>query len=296
MNTTNPVTQSTITQGLARLGIQPTTHLMVHASLSRFGLVTGGAHTVVAALRQAAGPNGAVIIPSFRDAIRSENYALQQCAHACPQSLCPSNEPGCTGIIGETVRQQPDSIRSCPPTPSWVGVGAAASHLLDGHHQSQTPCGHDSPFIRLMQHDGQILLLGVGINTITNFHVIEDALNVPYLSAIDPPRRHATYTTSSRRIQYTYPHLLHETLAAARLIQCTTIGAATCHAINARAFGSFLYIVAADDPWCFALRPSRDTYNPERDAQQKTQRMSHAWAANPDPAAWQKLIDASAAP
>lgn len=287
------VTETTIVEGLARLAITPTCSVMVHASLSRFGHVEGGAETVVAGLRQAAGDQGAVIIPSFRDSIRSDHYALRQCATTCPQTLCPSREPGFTGKIGETLREQGDAVRSCHPTHSWVGVGSGATELLEGHRHSATPCGRESPFIRLMRRDGILLLLGVDVNAVTNFHVIEDALNVPYLSAIDPPRRHATYTTGGRRIQYCYPELLHASLESTGIVRSNTIGQATCHAIRAREFGAFLWVAGADDPWCFVLRPRGEVYDPQTDARLKTQRMAEAWRGNPDGDAWQQLIAAA---
>ena len=49
------LTQSDLVSGLARLGLRPTCHIMVHASLSALGVVQGGAAAVVAALREAAG-------------------------------------------------------------------------------------------------------------------------------------------------------------------------------------------------------------------------------------------------
>ena len=59
-----------------------------------------------------------------------------------------------------------------------------------------------------MERDGAILMLGLGVRWLTNIHAAEDAFNLPYLSAFDPERRHATYTTSGRRLQYVYPDLL----------------------------------------------------------------------------------------
>ena len=109
---------------LGRLGIRPRCEVMAHASLSALGFVEGGAGTVVAALREATGGAGAVIMPSFRGAIRSEDYALRECRSVCPQDLCPSREPGTTGIIGETLRVQ-------PAVPLGLRSGAAARDLHD---------------------------------------------------------------------------------------------------------------------------------------------------------------------
>lgn len=288
------VTHSLVVAGLEKLGIRPTCHVMVHASLSQFGQVEGGAPTVVAALRAAAGADGAVIVPSFRDAIRSEHYALRECEGVCPRTLCPSHERGFTGIIGETVRELPGALRSCHPTHSWVGVGAGANFLLSGHFQSPTPCGKESPFFRLMQQDGVVLLLGVGVNSITNIHAVEDVRNVPYLSAIDPHHRHATYTTSGRRIQYRYAGLLQQVCEATEIIRSTQIGAATCQTLRARDLGSFLWVVTEDDPWCLVLRPTSQEYDPRSDAERKTARMIASWKTNPNREAWRMLLEASA--
>ena len=290
------VTQSQITLGLAELGAKADCHIMVHASLSRFGQVSGGAFAVVAALRETAGAGGAVIVPSFRDAIRSDHFALRECADSCPSSLCPSRESGFTGIIGETVREQSDALRSCHPTHSWVGFGAGAEFLLSGHGRSATPCGHDSPFFRLMQRDGIVLLLGVGAGSLTNLHAVEDARYVQYLSAIEPLRRHATYTTSGRRIQYKYGDLLQDACVTAGILRTRRIGAANCHLLRARDLGSFLWVVTEDDPWCLVLRPSRGAYDPEADAKLKTTRMVKVWNANRDLSAWERLLEASRRP
>lgn len=290
------VDETDIVRGLARLWVRPTICVMVHAALSKFGYVAGGPQTVVGALRRAAGENGAVIAPSFRDAIRSDYYALRQCEAVCPQRFCPSQERGYTGKIGETVREQTDCLRSCHPTHSWVGIGGGSAFLLEGHRYSPTPCGRDSPFIRLMQHDGVVVLLGVGVNALTNIHVVEDVRNVPYLSAVDPDHRHATYTTSGRRIQYYYPNLFHLAMARAGIMRTTTIGCATCHGVKARDLGSFLWLITQDDPWCLVLRPCGDQYNPDEDAWRKTQGMAEAWHRNPDREAWQYLVEKSQHP
>jgi aminoglycoside 3-N-acetyltransferase len=282
--------------GLVVLGLAPSCRVMVHASLSSLGLVNGGASTVVTALREAAGPDGAVIIPSFRDAIRSDNYALRECRDSCPRDLCPSRERGFTGVIGETLREQDDSLRSCHPTHSWVGIGRDAKFLLEGHCKSRTPCGKDSPFFKLMERDGKILLLGVGINSITNIHAVEDARNVPYLSAIDLRNRHATYTTSGRRIQYVYPELLLAAFREAGILRMGKIGLAVCYVLSARSLGAFLWVVTEDDPWRLVLRPRGNEYEPFDDACMKTSRMVSAWKSNPDLEAWKRLLEESRRP
>ena len=47
-----------IIDGLKDIGIQTGMELEVHSSLSSFGFVDGGAHTVIAALKECCGPEG----------------------------------------------------------------------------------------------------------------------------------------------------------------------------------------------------------------------------------------------
>lgn len=282
----------TLVQALENLGLHQPCDVMVHASLSALGVVEGGPETVVAALREVT-CGGAFVIPSSRFAIRSDKYALTDCKNCCPRDLCPSRERGDTGIVGETVRAQPDALRSCNPTHSWVGLGKDAPFLLSGHHHSLTPCGKESPFFRLMERDGMILLLGVGVNSITNIHAVEDARNLPYLSAFDLANRHATYTTSGRRIQYVYPHLLQEVLNEVGILRSGRVGASTSYLLSARKLGAFLWVATEDDPWCLALRPRGKVYEPFQDACVKMARMAQAWQNNPDHNAWQLLLEQS---
>ncbi len=287
------VSRTQLISGFESLGLRPTCRVMVHVSLSSLGFVEGGAETVVEALRETAGDEGAVIIPSFRDAIRSDHYGLHECRDGCPRDLCPSRERGYTGVVGETVRQQPDALRSCHPTHSWVGIGEDSKFLLEGHRHSLTPCGADSPFFRLMMRDGVILLIGVIVKSITNIHAVEDARNVPYLSAVDPANRHATYTTSGRRVQYVYPELLQAAFREAGILRSERVGSTWCHVIDARVLGSFLWRATEDDPWCLVLRPRGATYDPFEDACLKAAAMVRAWRDNPDEGAWHALIERS---
>ena len=144
-----------------------------------------------------------------------------------------------------------------------------------------------------MERDGEILLLGVGVNSITNIHAVEDARNGPYLSALDPANRHATYTTSGKRIQYVYPELLQAALREVGILRSGKIGSGVGHVLSARELGSFLWVVTEDDPWSLALRPSKNEYEPFMDAAEKVMRMVRVWKTKGDPDAWKLLLEES---
>lgn len=285
--------KETLAARFREIGILPGSSLMVQSSLSSLGLVDGGAAAVVDALVSAVGAEGTVIMPAFRDAIRSDSYRIKDCDDCSGKRFCESKEPGTTGIISETLRSRPDALRSCHPTSSWAGVGKNAGKLLEGHRFSKTPCGGGSPFFPLMEQDGYVLLLGVGINSFTFMHSPEDVFGLPYLSAYDSPRRHATYTTSGKRIQYQYPLLFEAALRETGIARVFRIGAGFSILMKAREIGSFLVRAMTDDPWCFILRPRGESYDPFEDACLKTLGMVKAWKADPDRSAWRKLLEQS---
>jgi aminoglycoside 3-N-acetyltransferase len=276
------LTQNEIAADLRRLGLRAADTVMLHSSLSSLGLVEGGAEAVVAALLEASGPGGTLVAPAFQDDTWSERPSLRECAAGCPRPFCPSKMPGSQGAIAEVVRQHPGSVRSCHPTHSWVAVGQSAPDLVCDHYRSATPCGPGNPFEPLLQRDGCIVALGVGVNSITLFHYLEDILEVPYLGVRDAARRHITYTPAGKRIQYEFPGLMEEVLKATGVMKLGRVGRATARLLRARDFRQFLVTIFNNDPYCLVLRPpDRTSDNLLLDALQKASSMLRAWSRGP---------------
>lgn len=277
------VTRDEIVADLRRLGLRQSDTVMLHSSLSSLGLVEGGAEAVVGAFLDASGPGGTLVVPAFRDDIWSGDYGLSDCAAGCPRTFCPSNEPGLQGAIAEAVRQRPNSVRSCHPTHSWVALGEAAEDLMRNHHRSPTPCGSGNPFEELVERDGCIVALGVGVNSITLFHYLEDILEVPYLGVRDASRRHITYTPAGKRLQYEFPGVMEEVLKATGLMTVGRVGRAITRLLRARGFKQFLVTIFNDDPCCLVLRPpDRASDSLLIDGLQKAMAILTAWGRGPE--------------
>ena len=76
------------------------------------------------------------------------------------------------GEIADTVLRRRDAVRSSHPHYSMAAIGPLAQELC-GTHELDWSIGPDSPLGRVADHDGQVLLLGVGHGSNTSLHVAE---------------------------------------------------------------------------------------------------------------------------
>lgn len=169
MNTVSTIQR--IASDLRQLGVEPGGVLLVHSSLSAMGQVPGGAQSVVAGLCEALGESGTLLMPTLSYATVGPGrpwFDVRQ-------------TPSCVGAITEYFRQRPDTRRSIHPTHSVCGLGPQADAMLGEHHHDHSPCGPHSPFSKLRDAGGQILMLGCGLRPNTSFHAIEEIVQPPYL-------------------------------------------------------------------------------------------------------------------
>jgi aminoglycoside 3-N-acetyltransferase len=157
-----------IATGLAALGVRPGDALLLHSALSSLGQVAGGAEALVNALLELLGPAGTLVVPTLPDVT---------------QPFSAESSPSTTGKVTEIVRLWPGARRSHHPTHAVAAIGAQASFLTKGHEHT-LPCGPDSPYGRLGQLRGWVLLLGVDQDRNTTWHTAETIADVPYLRTL----------------------------------------------------------------------------------------------------------------
>lgn len=168
-------TLSRMTHDLRALGVHEGGVLLVHSSLRTLGHVEGGPETVIQALLGALGPEGTLLMPALSYEHVPRRSPTFDVRHT------PSN----VGAIPEYFRTRPGTHRSVHPTHSVCAVGPRTAELLDDHPLDDTPCGLHSPFHKLCDVGGQLLMLGCGLHPNTSFHAIEELVEPPYLYA-DP--------------------------------------------------------------------------------------------------------------
>jgi aminoglycoside 3-N-acetyltransferase len=167
------VTKEIIVKGLKELGLKKGDIVLVHSSLSSFGQVDGGADTVIDALLETVGKEGAIVVPTLTG---SEKLSVEN-----PPIFDVRNTPCWTGKIPETFRKRAAAIRSLHPTHSVAAIGAKAKYITDGHEKCITPCGRNSPYHKIAGADGYVLLLGVNLESCTMLHTAEELANVGYV-------------------------------------------------------------------------------------------------------------------
>ena len=160
------ITRQQIAAALGEIGVRGGSVLFVHSSLSSIGTVAGGASEAVAAIREVLGGEGTLAVPAFTF------------SHPGGPVFDPRRERSQMGAISEEVRSLAEARRSRHYLHSVAAAGPRSAELTCRHGASAWAA--DGPFWQLFELDADILLLGVPYTRCTQFHVVEQMVQVPY--------------------------------------------------------------------------------------------------------------------
>jgi aminoglycoside 3-N-acetyltransferase len=157
------------------LGIHPNQPVIVHASISSFGEIRGGADTVLGALLTVA---KGVMAPTFTyktmimPEVGPENNASSYGSGRDSNRMADFYQPDMPadpmmGILPEILRKHPHSLRSTHPILSFAGVN------VEEALRSQTLEEPLAPIGVLAEQNGMVLLLGVNHTVNTSIHYAE---------------------------------------------------------------------------------------------------------------------------
>ncbi|MBN1668294.1 MAG: AAC(3) family N-acetyltransferase, partial [Anaerolineales bacterium] len=159
--------------------------------------------------------------------------------------------------------------RSLHPTHSVCATGQLADELLQEHRLDETPCGPHSPFHRLPEVDGQILLLGCGLAANTSMHAVEERVEPPYL--LHPAIVYQltggdgrSYRRAYRRHNFRGWEQRYERIAGLLKAPDLIVGqvlAAECHLVAGRAFQKAALAALQRDPFYFVAAAAQGAEN-----------------------------------
>lgn len=180
-----PITQESLIKDIKRIGIKPGMTVLVHASMSALGWVCGGPVAVINALEEALTPQGTLVMPAHSSGLSDPAHwenppvpkqwweTIRQHMPAFDQSLTPTRG---MGVIAETFRKQSGVARSGHPCASFCAWGKHKDYVISDDHYDFAQ-NEQSPLGRVYELDGYVLLLGVGYDKNTSFHLAEYKAN-----------------------------------------------------------------------------------------------------------------------
>lgn len=167
-----------IVAGLRRVGAAGRC-AVVHASLSSFGWVSGGADTVVDALLDVC---ETVVVPTFTFAPAAHvppddrverngaDYDEDPCGGDDPTPFTPDLPAAkAMGVVAERLRRRSGALRSDHPLSSFAAIGRDARRYLANHDWNDPTL----PLQRLCDDGGLVLLLGTSLTSCTTIHLGE---------------------------------------------------------------------------------------------------------------------------
>ena len=138
--------------------------LLVHTAFSRVRY-PGGPDALIAALLDAVGPTGTLVMPSMAD---DDEHPFDPATSPC-RSM---------GIVADTFWRLPGVLRTDSPH-AFAARGPLAA-AITAPQPVDVPHGPDSPVGRVLEADGAVLLLGVGHDANTTIHLAEYLARVRY--------------------------------------------------------------------------------------------------------------------
>jgi aminoglycoside N3'-acetyltransferase len=160
------LTRAAITAQLHALGVRPATVLLVHTSFRAVRPIEGGPLGLIDALRDALGPEGTLVMPSWG---ADDDAPFDPTTTPAAPSL---------GVVAETFWRLP-GVRRSDHFHAFAAAGPRAAEIT-ADPLPLPPHIPESPVGRVHELDGQVLLLGVGHEADTTLHLAELVAGVPY--------------------------------------------------------------------------------------------------------------------
>ncbi|MEO6395756.1 MAG: aminoglycoside 3-N-acetyltransferase [Devosia sp.] len=165
------VTRQSLAADFATIGLKAGDAVLAHAALRRIGPIVGGPDMVVAAMLDTLGTEGTIL--AYTDWLGADDLddpALRP--HFPPFDPKSSRGARENGFFPEMLRTTPGALRSASPGASCAALGAQAEWFV-ADHAMDYGYGPHSPFGKLVEAGGKVLMLGAPLDTMTLLHHAE---------------------------------------------------------------------------------------------------------------------------
>jgi aminoglycoside 3-N-acetyltransferase len=156
---------------LKTLGISANDSVMVHSSWNPRNGFKGRPIDMINAIKSVVGTKGLISMPSLTYQNESSKAFLMR-----NQLMDVRRSPSKMGLLSEVFRRGKNVYRSLSPTHPMLAWGDKAEWFVSDHDKAISPFGQESPFDKLLQLKGKILLIDATFSTITFTHFLEDRI------------------------------------------------------------------------------------------------------------------------
>jgi aminoglycoside N3'-acetyltransferase len=160
------LSRAEVTDQLRALGVVEGGVLQLHTSFRATRPVEGGPLGLIEAMRDALGPDGTLVMPSWSG---EDDQPFDPLSTLVPPDL---------GVVADTFWRLP-GVRRSDHCQAFAAAGPEAARITSDP-LPLPPHTPESPVGRVRDLDGQVLLLGVGHDADTMLHLAELLAGVPY--------------------------------------------------------------------------------------------------------------------
>jgi aminoglycoside 3-N-acetyltransferase len=177
------LTRASLAVDFEQLGVMPGDIVMAHAAVSKVGSLLNGPDALIGALCDAVGDSGTVMAYTDWDARydglldESGRVPDKWRPHVPPFDPEASRALRDNGVFPEFLRTTPGALRSASPGPSVTAIGNRAEWLI-ADHPLDYGYGEGSPFAKLMEARGKVIMIGAPLDTMTLLHHAEHLADI----------------------------------------------------------------------------------------------------------------------
>lgn len=178
-------TRKQLTECLWNAGLKPTDTVLVHSSATSVGEVENGTFGILDVFIDCFSREGLLIFPALTyTLIHLWEPGSERCRKcAVPEKYCfarglgahdvrkfHADMPCCVGKLPNLFLKRPGVVRSLSVSSSVAALGRDAVSFVSGHELCESGCSLGSPWWKLLERKGKILLIGVPLSRTTFFH------------------------------------------------------------------------------------------------------------------------------